>query len=86
MKKIYALFILFALTALFTTNASAADGDVFVLPVGHMAPDGTQSSVSIRFKVVSEKHKYVSIIGEKDNEGNYHSCIIDEGKDYSGKM
>ena len=86
MKKIYTLFILFALTALFTTNASAADGDVFVLPVGHMAPDGTQSSVSIRFKVVSERYKYVSIIGEKDNEGNYHSCIIDEGKDYSGKI
>ena len=86
MRKIYTLFILFALTALFTTNASAADGDVFVLPVGYMAPDGTQSSVSIRFKVVSEKHKYVSIIGEKDNEGNYHSCIIDEGKDYSGKI
>ena len=83
MKKI---LFLFALLALFTTNASAADGDVFVLPVGYMAPDGTPSSVSIRFKVVNEKYKYVSIIGEKDAEGNYHSCIIEEWKDYSGEI
>ena len=56
MKKSLSLFLLLSLfAAMFTTNASAADGDVFVLPVGYKAPDGTQSSVSIRFKVVNEK-------------------------------
>ena len=83
MKK---FLLLFALIALFTTNATAEDGDVFVVSVIRTAPDGTQSSAPMRFKVESEKYKLVSIIGEKDAEGNYHSCLTDEWKDYTGEI
>ena len=83
MKKI---LILFALIALFAPNVSAADGDVFEADVTHKDLNGKKTQITMRFLVESEKSKRVSISGYKNEDGNWHNCIVADYENTPGEI